>query len=60
MRNRTRRQLREWRWVIWFLLIGWWYLLLTVVVWITWELVKLTVLTVNWIVMTISDMKARR
>ena len=26
MRASTRRQLREWRWILWFLLIAWWWM----------------------------------
>jgi len=57
MRARTRHQLREWRWILWFLLIGWWYLPLTLVVWIIWELGKLTVSIVNWITTTAKEVK---
>ena len=50
MRARTRHQLRETRWIVWFLTIGWWYLPTLFVVWVFYTTVKFLILGVAWII----------
>jgi len=54
MRANTRHQLREWRWVLWFFLVGWWYFLVVFAVWALCALVKLVIVILDW---TIEEVK---
>lgn len=51
--RRARRQMEEWKWIVWFLTIGWWYLPVVAVTWICWELAKIVILGTVWLVSTI-------
>jgi hypothetical protein len=48
MRANTRHQLREWRWVLWFLTIGWWYFPAVFAIWALCALVKLVIVILDW------------
>lgn len=48
MRARTRHQIREWKWVLWFLTVGWLWLILLCL----WELGKIVVLGSIWLFST--------
>ena len=51
MRANTRRQLREWRWIIWFLFIAWWWYPVVFVLWLLAEAVRGLI----WVVKEVND-----
>lgn len=55
LRRRTHRQLHEWTWVVWLLLVGWWLVPTVLAVWVLWTIFKLVVLTIVWLINTAKD-----
>lgn len=53
--RRARRQMEEWKWIVWFLTIGWWYLPVVWVTWVCWTLAKIVILGTAWFVVRIKE-----